>query len=73
VEARRLADPTIRVPSLMITAEHDPILRPAPADAMPRWIPDLRTELIRRCSHWTQQERPDAVNRLLLEFFGELR
>jgi len=72
-DARRIADPTIRVPSLMITAENDPILRPALAEPMPRWIPDLRTELIRRCSHWTQQERPDEVNRLLLEFLGELR
>ena len=72
-DARHIADPTIRIPSLMITAENDPILRPALAEPMPRWIPDLRTELIRRCSHWTQQERPDEVNRLLLEFLGELR
>jgi len=72
-DARRIADPTIRIPSLMITAENDPILRPALAEPMSRWIPGLRTELIRRCSHWTQQERPDEVNRLLLEFLGELR
>ena len=65
-DARRIADPTIRVPSLMITAENDPILRPAQAEPMPTWIPGLRIEQIRRCSHWTQQERPDEVNRLLL-------
>ena len=66
-------DPTIRIPSLMITAENDPILRPALAAPMPKWIPGLRTELIRRCSHWTQQERPDEVNRLLLGFLADLR
>ena len=40
---------------------------------MPKWIPGLRTENVRRCSHWTQQERPDEVNRLLLGFIAELR
>jgi len=34
-DARRIPDPTIRVPSLMITAENDPILRPALAEPMP--------------------------------------
>ena len=72
-DARRIADPTIRVPSLMITAENDPILRPAQAEPMPTWIPGLRIEQIRRCSHWTQQERPAEVNRLLIEFLADLR
>jgi pimeloyl-ACP methyl ester carboxylesterase len=72
-DARGIPDPTIRIPALMITAENDPILRPALAEPMPKWIPGLRTELIRRCSHWTQQERPAEVNRLLLEFLADLR
>jgi pimeloyl-ACP methyl ester carboxylesterase len=72
-DARRIPDPTIRVPSLMLTAENDSVLRPALAEPMPQWIPGLRTESIRRCSHWTQQERPDEVNRLLLEFIADLR
>jgi pimeloyl-ACP methyl ester carboxylesterase len=72
-DARRIADPTIRVPALMITAEHDPILRPALAEPMPTWIPGLRIANIPRCSHWTQQERPEEVNRLLLDFLADLR
>jgi pimeloyl-ACP methyl ester carboxylesterase len=72
-DARRIADPTIRVPALMITAENDPILRPAQAEPMPTWMPGLRIENIRHCSHWTQQERPGEVNRLLLEFLADLR
>jgi pimeloyl-ACP methyl ester carboxylesterase len=56
----------------MITAENDPILRPALAEPMPAWIPGLRIASIPRCSHWTQQEQPDLVNRLLLEFIADL-
>jgi pimeloyl-ACP methyl ester carboxylesterase len=71
-EERRITDPTIRVPALMITAENDPILTPARAAGMPQWIPGLRIANIPRCSHWTQQERPAEVNRLLLEFLADL-
>ncbi|HWC04645.1 MAG TPA: hypothetical protein VHF87_17980 [Methylomirabilota bacterium] len=40
---------------------------------MPAWIPDLRIASIPGCSHWTQQEKPDEVNRLLLAFVATLR
>ena len=60
-------------PSLMICAEKDPILRPETADDMERWVPDLRKELIRDCGHWTQQEKPEEVNRLLIDFLANLR
>lgn len=70
-ESRALASQTITVPALMITAENDSVLRPAFADGMEQWIPKLRRANIARCSHWTQQERPDEVNRLLIDFFGD--
>jgi pimeloyl-ACP methyl ester carboxylesterase len=70
---RGYADYTIRIPTLMITAEHDRVLRPEQAEPMRKWIPDLRIELIRNCSHWTQQERPDEVNALMLGFLKDLR
>ena len=60
-------------PSLMICAEKDPILRPETADGMEQWVADLRKELIRDCGHWTQQEKPEEVNRLLLDFLADLR
>jgi pimeloyl-ACP methyl ester carboxylesterase len=56
----------------MITAEKDLILRPEMAEPMKNWIPDLRVEMVRDCAHWTQQEKPTEVNRLLLEFLGDL-
>ena len=62
----------INVPVLMITAENDLILRPEAAEPMKQWIPNLRIELVKNCSHWTQQERPAEVNRLMLDFLGGL-
>lgn len=72
-EVRALSDHTINVKSLMITAENDLILTPAQAEPMRQWIPDLRIEHIRDCSHWTQQERPAEVNALMLDFLQDLR
>ncbi|MCC7365300.1 MAG: alpha/beta hydrolase [Dehalococcoidia bacterium] len=69
-DARAIADPVIRIPTLMITAENDTILRPEQAQPMRQWIPDLRIAHIEKCSHWTQQERPAEVNALMLEFLG---
>lgn len=69
-----LHNATIEAPALMITAELDPVLRPALAEGMQRWVPNVRrVHLVRDCGHWTQQEKPDEVNRELLAFLGELR
>jgi pimeloyl-ACP methyl ester carboxylesterase len=39
------------------------------AAGMERWVPNLaRTVLIKDCGHWTQQEKPEEVNRALIEF-----
>jgi len=56
----------VRVPSLMIMAEDDVVLTPAMADGMERFVPDLEKTLIRHCGHWTQQEHPDEVNRIMI-------
>lgn len=71
-DAAPFAHASVAVPTLMIITDADPVL-PAPlADGMQRWVPDLRTELITGCGHWTQQERPDEVNRLLIGFLDEI-
>ena len=59
-------------PTLMITADNDPILRPEMAEGMESFVPDLCVELVRDCGHWTQQEKPQEVNRLLLDFLSDL-
>jgi soluble epoxide hydrolase/lipid-phosphate phosphatase len=58
---------------MMVTAADDTILKPEMAAAMPALIPGIRMEHLERCGHWTQQERPDEVNRLLLDFLGSLK
>jgi pimeloyl-ACP methyl ester carboxylesterase len=56
------------LPCLMITAEWDPVLAPALASGMPSLIDDLEMHEIARCGHWTQQEHPDEVNRVLVQW-----
>jgi pimeloyl-ACP methyl ester carboxylesterase len=56
------------LPCLMITAERDPVLTPAMAAGMPGMVGDLEMHMIAGCGHWTQQEDPEAVNRLLLDW-----
>jgi soluble epoxide hydrolase / lipid-phosphate phosphatase len=62
----------VRCPTLMIFADRDPVLPARLGEGMERHVPDLRIEVIEDCGHWTQQERPDDVNRLLLDFLGDL-
>jgi pimeloyl-ACP methyl ester carboxylesterase len=56
----------VRVPGLMIMAEDDVVLTPAMADGMEQHVPDLEKALIKKCGHWTQQEHPDEVNRIMI-------
>ena len=62
----------IAQPSLYIGGTRDLVLKMYPGDmiaAMKRSLTDLRgAELLEGCGHWTQQERPDEVNRLLLNW-----
>ena len=70
-----LAGLRIRQPSLFVIGARDPLLATmGPAvEALPRILPDLRgRHVIERAGHWVQQEAPEAVNRLLLEFLGGL-
>ena len=63
-------DHLITHPSLMVMAEHDPWLPPSSADGMEAVVPDLEKVMIRDCGHWSQQERPDEVNRIALEWLN---
>ena len=55
-------------PSLMIMAEKDAVLPPSSADGMEKLIPDLEKALVTGSGHWTQQEEPEQVNRIMLEW-----
>lgn len=56
------------LPCLMITAEWDAALPPDLATGMPVVCSDLETHMIRECGHWTQQEKPEELNRLLVDW-----
>lgn len=56
------------LPTLMIGAEWDPALPPAMAAHMPEMCSDLEMTVIEGAGHWVQQERPDDVNRILLDW-----
>jgi pimeloyl-ACP methyl ester carboxylesterase len=58
------------VPCLMITAELDAVLTPEMAKPMPLFIGDLETQMVEGSGHWTQQEKPEAVNRLMLDWLN---
>ena len=67
----------IHVPSLFIAGSKDGVLRfPAAKsqlDAFPTTLPGLRgSHILDGPGHWIQQERPDEVNRLLIEFLRSL-
>lgn len=61
-------DQTIRVPSLMISAENDVVLRPSMTDEMDAYIPDLEKHIIADAWHWTPEEQPKEANKLILNW-----
>jgi len=68
-----LADKQITIPSLMISAEGDPILKPESTQGMEAVVPNLTRHLIKECGHWTQQEQPDEVNSVIAQFLSDLK
>jgi pimeloyl-ACP methyl ester carboxylesterase len=68
-----LAGAKVRQPALFVAGDRDPVLRMTPPAVMEGWVEDLRGSVILPgCGHWTQQERPDEVNRALIGFLNEL-
>jgi pimeloyl-ACP methyl ester carboxylesterase len=63
-----LANAPITQPTLMMTADRDPILPPSLASDMERWVQDLEVAGINHSGHWTQQEQPRQVNEVLISF-----
>jgi pimeloyl-ACP methyl ester carboxylesterase len=66
----------ITVPSLFIGGDKDgPTLWGAAAIArFPQTLPQLvGSHILEGCGHWVQQEKPDEVNALLLDFLGAVR
>ena len=58
----------IEVPSLYIGAENDVILPPSSADGMEDFITDLEKHTVMDSGHWTQQEKPEEVIRVITDW-----
>jgi pimeloyl-ACP methyl ester carboxylesterase len=71
---RELEDwPKITAPTMVIWGEQDIALEKALTYGMaPLFATPPRMEYIPDAGHWVQQEKPDEVNRLLLDFLGDL-
>jgi pimeloyl-ACP methyl ester carboxylesterase len=63
------APETVSTPTLVIWGEQDRYLSPTLLDRLGQWVTGLRIERIPDASHWMQNDVPDRVNRLLIEFF----
>lgn len=72
LRAKALGNPRVMQRAMMIVAENDPILIPSMSAGMVQWVPNLRTERIAACGHWTQQEQPAQVTALLEDFLDEV-
>jgi pimeloyl-ACP methyl ester carboxylesterase len=66
----------LRQPTLFVAGERDGVIsmyRDA-FEALPQTVPGLRHRvLLPGAGHWIQQERPEEVNRLLVDFLRGLR
>ncbi len=60
----------VDVPSLMVMAEKDAVLPPSMADKMSKYCSDLEKALVLDSGHWTQQEKPDEVNAIFLDWLN---
>ncbi len=66
-----LQDARIGVPAAFVVGDRDPVRNYSGQHeaGLKDWAPDLRMQVVvAGAGHWIQQERPDEVNRLLLEF-----
>ncbi len=66
-------DHTIDIPTLFIGAVDDLIIAPEHIEAMRPLVTDLEIHVLEHCGHWSQQEKPDEVNRLILEWLVQRR
>ena len=60
----------IDAPVLVIWGEQDRALGPELAEPPHAWVPNARVERLPDASHWVQNDRPERVNALLLDFLG---
>ena len=63
-------DQRIGIPTLFIGADDDVVVAPEHIEAMRPLVPDLEIHMLEHCGHWSQQEQPDEVSRLIIDWLG---
>lgn len=55
-------------PCLMVNPENDLFLPPSASDHMVDLIADLERQIIKDCGHWAMWEKPEDINKVLIEW-----
>lgn len=64
----------ISAPAVFAAGDRDPVLSFVSPDSLTTFVPRLtRSVILPGCGHWTQQERPDEITTVILEFLAGLR
>lgn len=61
-------DQRVRIPALFIGAVDDIVIAPEHIEGMQPLVEDLEIHMLEDCGHWSQQEKPDEVNRLMIDW-----
>ena len=72
-EALEGLNETIDVPTLFIGAVDDVIIPLELIEGMKPLVTNLELHMLDDCGHWTQQEKPDEVNALMLDWLARQR
>jgi len=65
------ADYTIDCPTLFLAAADELVVGPEHVEMMKGLVADLTLHTLTPCGHFSQQERPDDVNRLIIEWLKD--
>jgi pimeloyl-ACP methyl ester carboxylesterase len=60
----------VEVPTLFIGAVDDIVVSPEHIEGMKPFVTNLESHVLDNCGHWSQQEKPDEVNRLLIDWLA---
>ncbi len=61
-------DERVHIPTLFIGAVDDVVVLPEHIEGMKALVSDLEIHMLEGCGHWSQQEKPGDVNRLMLDW-----
>jgi pimeloyl-ACP methyl ester carboxylesterase len=64
---------TISIPTLFVGADNDVLIAPQHISGMKSLVQDLEIHMLEDCGHWSQQEQPDEVNRLIVDWLVQRR